>query len=86
MIDTTTVTIIALIGNMIVNCFLAYLYRYRANIETRQIQIMEENAESKKCLRIFRQHIRLEREEIKKMTPEELDEFLDELEHLGEEC
>lgn len=86
MIDTTTITIIALIGNMTVNCFLAYLYNYRVRIENKQIRIMEENAESRKCLTIFRTHIKLEKDDILMMNKEDLKAFLDELEHLGEEC
>lgn len=84
--DTQTITLIVLVSNMVVNCFLAYLYRYRVKIEEKQTRIQEENAEARRCLKMFRKHIKLEREEILKMQDTvEFEDFLTELEHLGEE-
>jgi hypothetical protein len=78
-------TLIALIGNISVNVTLAVLYYYRIKIEKKQIGIMAQNAYSRECLRMLRKHIHIEKEELLKMTPQELREFLDELEHTGEE-
>lgn len=84
--DTQTITLIVLVSNMVVNCFLAYLYHYRVKIEEKQTRIQEENAEARRCLKMFRKHIKLEREEILKMQDTvEFEDFLTELEHLGEE-
>lgn len=84
-LDLQTLTVIALITNTIVNCFLAYLYRFRVKIEKKQTEIAEENAIARRTLMIFRKHIKLEKEEILKCSPKELKEFIEELEHLGEE-
>lgn len=81
MADTTT---IVLIGNMIVNCFLAYLYSYRVKIEKKQIEIMAENAEARKCLDVLKGHIKLEKDDILNMNKQELREFLESIECLGE--
>jgi glutaredoxin-related protein len=82
--DLTEVTIIVLISNMIVNCVLAVLYSYRVKIETKQVDIMAKNAEAKVCLEVMKRHIRTERNDIENMSKEELKEFLDYLEHIGE--
>ena len=82
--DITQVTIIVLISNMIVNCVLAVLYFYRVKIEKKQIDIMAKNAEAKACLEAMKKHIHTERRDIENMTKEELKEFLDYLEQVGE--
>jgi glutaredoxin-related protein len=82
--DLTEVTVIVLISNMVVNCVLAVLYSYRVKIEKKQVEIMARNAEAKACLDIMKRHIRTERKDIENMSKEELKEFLDYLEHVGE--
>jgi len=82
--DLTEVTVIVLISNMVVNCVLAVLYSYRVKIEKKQVDIMAKNAEAKACLDIMKRHIRTERKDIENMSKEELKEFLDYLEHVGE--
>ncbi|HXX87570.1 MAG TPA: hypothetical protein VEH86_03890 [Candidatus Acidoferrum sp.] len=82
--DLTEVTIIVLISNMIVNCILAVLYSYRVKIEKEQVNIMARNAEAKACLEAMKKHIHTERKDIENMSKEELKEFLDYLEHVGE--
>jgi hypothetical protein len=84
-LDLQTLTLVALITNTIVNCFLAYLYRFRVKIEQKQTKIQEENAIARRELILFRKHIKLEKEEILKLNKKELREFLDDLEHLGED-
>lgn len=84
-IDTQTFYLIVLAGNMVVNCFLAYLYHFRVKIEQKQTEIAEENAISKRCLRELRKNITLEKEDIMMMAQPELEEFLETLKHLGEE-
>jgi glutaredoxin-related protein len=82
--DLTEVTIIVLISNMIVNCVLAALYFYRVEIEKKQVDIMVKNAEAKAYLDAIRKHIHTERKDIENMSKEDLKEFLDYLEHVGE--
>ena len=82
--DLTEVTVIVLVSNMIVNCVLAVLYFYRVQIEKKQVDIMAKNAEAKACLDIMKRHIHTERKDIENMSKEELKEFLDYLEHVGE--
>jgi len=82
--DLTEVTVIVLVSNMVVNCVLAVLYSYRVKIEKKQVDIMAKNAEAKACLDIMKRHIHTERKDIENMSKEELKEFLDYLEHVGE--
>jgi len=82
--DLTEVTVIVLISNMIVNCILAVLYFYRVKIEKKQVDIMAKNAEAKACLDVMKRHISMERKDIENMSKEDLKEFLDYLEHIGE--
>jgi len=82
--DLTEVTVVVLISNMIVNCVLAVLYFYRVQIEKKQVDILAKNAEAKACLDIMKRHIHMERKDIENMSKEELKEFLDYLEHVGE--
>ena len=83
-VDITEVTVIVLISNMIVNCVLAVLYFYRVKIEKKQVDIMANNAEAKVCLEVMKKHIHTERRDIENMSKEDLKEFLDYLEHIGE--
>ena len=82
--DLTEVTVIVLVSIMVVNCVLAVLYSYRVKIEKKQVDIMAKNAEAKACLDIMKRHIHTERKDIENMSKEELKEFLDYLEHVGE--
>ena len=82
--DLTEVTVIVLVSNMIVNCVLAVLYSYRVKIEKKQVDVMVKNAEAKACLEVMKRHIRTERKDIENMSKEDLREFLDYLEHIGE--
>jgi len=82
--DLTEVTIIVLVSNMIVNCFLAALYFYRVVIERRQVDIMVKNAEAKAFLDLVRNRIHTQRKDLENMNQEDLKEFLDYLEHMGE--
>lgn len=82
--DLTQVTVIVLVSNMIVNCVLAVLYSYRVKIEKKQVDVMVKNAEAKACLEVMKRHIRTERRDIENMSKEELKEFLDYLEHVGD--
>jgi len=82
--DLTEVTIIVLISNMTVNCILAILYSYRVKIEKNQVDIMAKNAEAKISLELMKKHVHMERKDIENMSKEELKEFLDYLEHLGD--
>ena len=84
-VDLTTVNILVIIGNMMMSGVLVYYYRYRAKIEEIQIKLLEENYESRKCLRNFRKYINAEGDELKKMSPEDLNRFMDFLKHLGED-
>jgi hypothetical protein len=77
-------TLIALIGNISVNVILALLYSYRIKIEKRQVQIIADNAESKRCLESIKRAIAREKDDLTRMSPEELKEFLDFLEKMGE--
>lgn len=82
MLDSSQILVI---GNLavITGYFIATLYRIK--IEKKQTEIQAENAEAKKCLVMLRKHIKVEKEDILKMDQKDLKEFLDGLEHLGEE-
>jgi restriction endonuclease len=82
--DLTEVTVIVLISNMIVNCILAVLYSYRVKIEKQQVDVTVKNAEAKACLETMKRHVRSERKDLENMTNEELKEFLDYLQNIGE--
>ena len=62
--------------------FIATLYRIK--IERDQIQTLKRNVEAKDCLTSLRKYIKAERSSITKMNDQELREFLDYLEKLGE--
>ena len=85
-------TLVALLANIAVNVILASLYYYRVklermqiNITKRQAEIMANNAEATICLEKLRKYIHSDKEDILKMNNDELREFLNSLEHTGEE-
>ena len=85
LLDLQTLNILVLIGNMTMSGVLVYYYRFRAKIEQKQIDIMIENYEARKCLRTLRKYIREDKDKLMKMDEDEMDEFLEELKHLGED-
>jgi RNA polymerase-interacting CarD/CdnL/TRCF family regulator len=62
--------------------FLATLYRIK--IERDQMQTVKRDVKSKECLDSLRKYIKAERASISTMSKEELQEFLDYLENLGQ--
>lgn len=77
-------TVIVIITNTLVvlATFIATLYRIK--IERDQIHTVKRNVESKECLTSLRRYIKAERGSISRMNEQELREFLDYLERLGE--
>ncbi len=76
--------IIVIITNTLVvlATFIATLYRIR--IEREQIRTIKQDVKSKECLESFRKYIKAERNAVARMNKEELEDFLDYLERLGE--
>lgn len=76
--------IIVIVSNTLVvlATFLATLYRIK--IERDQIQTVRRDVNAKECLEALRKYIKAERTSISGMDKEELREFLDYLENLGE--
>ena len=62
--------------------FIATLYRIK--IERDQIETVKRNTQAKDCLNSLRKYIQAERASITRMNDQELKEFLDYLEKLGE--
>jgi hypothetical protein len=62
--------------------FLATLYRIK--IERDQVQTVKKDVKSKECLDALRKYIKAERDSISSMSKEEMQEFLDYLESLGQ--
>ncbi len=62
--------------------FLATLYRIK--IERDQMQTVKKDVKSKECLDSLRKYIKAERDSISTMSKEELQDFLDYLENLGQ--
>jgi hypothetical protein len=79
-IDTNLV----ILGNTIIMAATLLATLYRIKIETKQVRVQEENAEYRKRVEDFRTLLKREKDDLKKMTPEELAEFIDYLEHLGD--
>jgi hypothetical protein len=52
---------------------------YRIKIEKKQTQIQEENATYRLRIKMMKDIMKREKEEIKKMTPEEISEMLEEV-------
>ncbi len=77
-------TVIVIITNTLVvlATFIATLYRIK--IERDQIHTVKRNAEAKECLTSLSKYIKAERGSISRMNEQELREFLDYLERLGE--
>jgi hypothetical protein len=77
-------TLIVIITNTLVvlATFIATLYRIK--IERDQIQTVKKNVQAKECLTSLSKYIKAERSSISKMNEQELREFLDYLERLGE--
>jgi hypothetical protein len=76
-------TVIVIITNTLVvlATFIATLYRIK--IEREQIQTVKRNVKAKECLDSLRKYIKAERNSIRHMNENELQEFLDYLERLG---
>jgi hypothetical protein len=77
-------TVIVIITNTLVvlATFIATLYRIK--IERDQIRTVRRNVDAKECLTSLRKYIKAERGSIGKMNEQELNDFLDYLERLGE--
>jgi predicted ATP-grasp superfamily ATP-dependent carboligase len=76
---------IIIIGNTLIMGATLIATLYRIKIERDQIKVTIENTESKRCLAVLRKHVKTEKEEIVKMNKRELKEFLESIEHIGEE-
>lgn len=81
MVDLETIVII---GNTLVvgATFLATLYRIK--IEREQIRIVKQDVTAKACLEALRKYVKAERESLTAMDKDELKDFLDYLQKLGE--
>ncbi len=81
MVDIAT---IAVIGNTLVvgATFVATLYRIK--IERDQIKIVRQDAKAKECLASLRKYVKAERESLTNMDKNELNDFFDYLQKLGE--
>jgi hypothetical protein len=79
-----SIEIIVIISNTLVvfATFLATIYRIK--IERDQIHTVRKDVKAKECLDALRKYVRVERGSIESMNKEELKEFLDYLEKLGE--
>jgi hypothetical protein len=79
------ITLIVIVTNTLVvlATFIATLYRIK--IEREQIQTLKKNTQARECLEEFRRYIKAERSSVSKMNEQELMEFLDYLEKLGEQ-
>ncbi len=77
-------TVIVIITNTLVvlATFIATLYRIK--LEREQIRTVKRNVQAKECLESLRKYIKAERDSIRNMSEQELREFLDYLERLGE--
>ncbi len=78
-------TVIVIITNTLVvlATFIATLYRIK--IERDQIQTLKRNTQAKECLNSLHKYVKAERNSISSMNEQELKEFLDYLERLGEQ-
>jgi hypothetical protein len=77
-------TVIVIITNTLVvlATFIATVYRIK--IEREQIQTIKRNVKAKECLESLRKYVKAERTSINNMNEQELKEFLEYLERLGE--
>jgi hypothetical protein len=76
--------IIVVIGNTLVvfATFLATLYRIK--IEREQTRLFKQDVKAKECLDALRKYVKAERDSLSAMDKEEMKEFLDYLQKLGE--
>ena len=79
----TELELIVIVSNTLVvfATFLATLYRIK--IERDQIRTVKQEVKAKECLEGFRKYVKTERDSIAKMNKQELANFLDYLEQLG---
>jgi len=77
-------TVIVIITNTLVvlATFIATVYRIK--LEREQIQTVKRNVQAKECLESLRKYVKAERTSIGNMNEQELKEFLEYLERLGE--
>jgi hypothetical protein len=77
-------TVIVIITNTLVvlATFIATIYRIK--LEREQIQTVKRNVQAKECLESLRKYVKAERTSIGNMNEQELKEFLEYLERLGE--
>jgi hypothetical protein len=75
---------IVVVGNTLVisATFLATLYRIK--IEREQVQNVKKNVKAKECLDSLRKYVKMDRNLLTSMNEQELKEFLNYLESLGE--
>ncbi len=75
---------VVVVGNTLVvsATFLATLYRIK--IEREQVQNVKKNVKAKECLDSLRKYVKMDRNLLTSMNEEELKEFLNYLESLGE--
>jgi len=78
------IEIIVVIGNTLVVAatFIATLYRIK--IERDQIKVVKQDVKAKECLDGLRKYVKAERESLSAMSKDELKDFLDYLQKLGE--
>jgi len=76
--------IIVIVSNTLVvlATFIATLYRIK--IERDQIRLFKQDVKAKECLDALRKYVKAERESLTTMDKEELKEFVDYLQKLGE--
>jgi uncharacterized protein YqeY len=76
--------LIVIVSNTLVvfATFLATLYRIK--IEREQVQTVKKEVKAKECLDSLRKYVKAERNSLAGMNKEELKEFLDYLEKLGQ--
>ena len=81
MVDMETIVVI---GNTLVvgATFIATLYRIK--IERDQIKVVKQDVKAKECLEGLRKYVKAERDSLTSMDKNELKDFLDYLQKLGE--
>ncbi|MCW4046960.1 MAG: hypothetical protein NWE99_05285 [Candidatus Bathyarchaeota archaeon] len=80
----SSMELIVIVSNTLVvfATFLATLYRIK--IERDQIRTIKQDVKAKECLDALRKYVKAERSSLSNMDREELKDFLDYLEKLGE--
>jgi len=81
LVDMETIVVI---GNTLVvgATFIATLYRIK--IERDQIKVVKQDVKAKECLEGLRKYVKAERDSLTSMDKNELKDFLDYLQKLGE--